>query len=217
MIVSVEETDFFFIRIQLSLGFQNESYLATNSSHWSRVRGSLKVKHCRSFRTKESIQRIDIDSIFRFNINTKSTASFLQWNFKGGSQWIIVMCVCKEKTMMRTFEKWYSFGNDISMDKFPSSDEMASMVIGTVSAVGRLLRRLKDFDFGLGGWTPLSSKVQSWNSLAFKSRYRIRLLFVSAMNSLPVKRINNNSKTELISNLFHFLANNWIKESNKHP
>jgi hypothetical protein len=28
---------------------------------------------------------------------------------------------------------------------------MASIVIGTVSAVGRLLRRLKDLDFGLGG------------------------------------------------------------------
>jgi hypothetical protein len=108
----------------------------------------------------------------------------------------------KERVVMRTFEKWYSFGNDISIDKFPSSDEMASIVIGTVSAVGRLLRRLKDLDFGLGGWNPLSSKVQS--SLVFKSKYRIRLLFVSAMNSLPVKRINCISKTELISNLFHF-------------
>lgn len=113
---------------------------------------------------------------------------------------------------MRTLEKWYSFGNDISIDKFPSSDEMVSTVIGIVSAVGRLRRRLKDLDFGLGGWNPLSSKVRSSNSFVFKSKYRIRLLFVSAMNNLPVKRINNNTKTELTSNLFHFRPNNWIKE-----
>lgn len=93
----------------------------------------------------------------------------------------------KERMLTKTFEKWYSFGNDMSIDKFPSSDEMASMVIGTVSAEGRLLRRLKDLDFGLGGWNPLSSKVWSSNSSVFKSRYRIMLLFVSAMNSLPEK------------------------------
>lgn len=120
---------------------------------------------------------------------------------------------CLKERRRRTFEKWYSFGNDISIDKFPSFDEMASMVIGTVSADGRLLRRLKDLDFGLGGWNPLSSKVQSSNSLVFKSRYRIKLLFVSAMNILPEKRINNNSKTKLISNLFHFIPKNWIKGS----
>lgn len=93
---------------------------------------------------------------------------------------------------MRTFEKWYSFGNDILIDNFPSFDEIASTVIGIVSADGRRLRRLKDLDFGLGGWIPLSSNVWSSVLSVFKSRYRIKLLFVSAMNNLPENKENKN-------------------------
>lgn len=116
---------------------------------------------------------------------------------------------------MRTFEKWYSFGNDILIDKFPSFDEMVSMVIGIVSADARRLRRLKDLDFGLGGWIPLSSNVRSSVSLMFKSRYRIKLLFVSAMNNLPENKkwIKNISKIKLDLNSIQFRLNNWIKWS----
>lgn len=53
--------------------------------------------------------------------------------------------------MMMTFEKWYSFGNDILICKFPSFDETPSVVMVTVSADDRLLSRLKDLDFGVGG------------------------------------------------------------------
>lgn len=116
---------------------------------------------------------------------------------------------------MRTFEKWYSLGNDILIDKFPSFDEMASIGIGTVSADARRLRRLKDLDFGLGGWTPLSSKVRSSVSSAFKSRYRIKLLFVSAINNLPENKIQNKifSKIKVDLKLSHFRQSNWIKWS----
>jgi len=116
---------------------------------------------------------------------------------------------------VRTFEKWYSLGNDILIDKFPSFDEMASIGIGTVSADARRLRRLKDLDFGLGGWTPLSSKVRSSVSSAFKSRYRIKLLFVSAINNLPENKIQNKifSKIKVDLKLSHFRQSNWIKWS----
>ncbi len=86
-----------------------------------------------------------------------------------------------------TFEKWYSSGNDILRDRFPSLDEPPSTVTVSVSADDRLLRRLKDLDFDPGGWTPFSSKVRSSASSLFKSRYLITLLFVSAMKSLPAK------------------------------
>lgn len=86
-----------------------------------------------------------------------------------------------------TFEKWYSSGNNILRDRFPSLDEPPSTVTVTVSADDRLLRRLKDLEFCTGGWTPFSSKVRSSASSLFKSRYLITLLFVSAMKSLPAK------------------------------
>lgn len=57
----------------------------------------------------------------------------------------------KNMRMMRTFEKWYSFGNETFIDKFPSFDETPSVVIVTVSADDRLLRRLTALDFGVGG------------------------------------------------------------------
>lgn len=55
----------------------DKPYLAINSSHWSRSRWSLKINSCRSL-IKESILRSNIDDIFRFNIDTKSTTCFLE-------------------------------------------------------------------------------------------------------------------------------------------
>lgn len=86
-----------------------------------------------------------------------------------------------------TFEKWYPSGTDILIDRLPSLDEPPSIVMVCVSTDDRLLRRFKDFDFAVGGWTPFSSNVRSSASSLFKSRYLIRLLFVSAMKILPVK------------------------------
>lgn len=54
-----------------------------------------------------------------------------------------------------------------------------------VSDVALLLRRRGDFDFGVGGWTPLSSRVRSAGTFLFRSKYLIKLLFVSAMSNLP--------------------------------
>lgn len=50
-----------------------------------------------------------------------------------------------------TFEKWYSSGNIILRDKFPSLDKIPSTVMVCVSADDRLLRRFKDLDFDTGG------------------------------------------------------------------
>lgn len=67
--------------------------------------------------------------------------------------------------------------------------EPPSMTMVSVSAVDLLLRRRGDFDFGVGDWTPFSSKVRSADSLLFRSKNLIKLLFVSAMNNLPVYNV----------------------------
>lgn len=61
-------------------------------------------------------------------------------------------------------------------------------MIVCVSAEFRFLRRIGDLDFGAGGRTPFSSSVTTSASSLFRSKYLIRLLFVSAMNSLPEKQ-----------------------------
>jgi len=50
-----------------------------------------------------------------------------------------------------TFEKWYSSGNKILRDKFPSLDKIPSTAMVCVSTDDRLLRRFKDLDFDIGG------------------------------------------------------------------
>lgn len=84
----------------------------------------------------------------------------------------------------KTFEKWYSSGNDILRYRFPTFDEPPLTIMDCVSAEDRLRSRFKDLDFS-GSWTPFSSKVNSSASSLFKSRYLITLLFVSAIKSLP--------------------------------
>ena len=60
------------------------------------------------------------------------------------------------------------------------------MTTVSVSDVALLLRRRGDFvDFGVGGWTPFSSRVRSAGTFLFRSKYLIKLLFVSAMSNLP--------------------------------
>lgn len=64
--------------------------------------------------------------------------------------------------------------------------EPPSITTVSVSAEVRFLRRLGDLDFGaVGGWTPFSSRVITCVSTLLRSKYLIRLLFVSAMYSLP--------------------------------
>lgn len=199
---------------QQSLQPKNEAYLATYSPHWSWGRGSLKMKYCWSLWTKISIQRINNHWTFRLTFNAKFTLCFLHYEIQGSrSQDIQVnkhrkdLFTLLNETFKRkwdsirelepiwyirerrggTFEKWYSSGNNILRDRFPSLDEPPSTVTVSVSADDRLLRRLKDLDFCTGGWTPFSSKVRSSASSLFKSRYLITLLFVSAMKSLPAK------------------------------
>ena len=94
----------------------------------------------------------------------------------------------EEEGERETFEKWYSLGNDTLRYKFPSLDELPLTTTVCVSADGRLLRRLKDLDFGVGGWTPFSSKVRISAFALFKSRYLITLLFVSAIKSFPTNQ-----------------------------
>lgn len=94
----------------------------------------------------------------------------------------------------RTLEKWYPCGTDIFRHSLPSVVEPASTGMVTVSAEDRLLRRRNDFDFGAGGWTPFNSKVASIGSLMFKSRIRITLLFVSAINNFPEIHCGNYTK-----------------------
>lgn len=57
----------------------------------------------------------------------------------------------REKEGWGTFDKWYSSGNIILRDKFPSLDETPSTVMICVSADDRLLRRFKDLDLDRGG------------------------------------------------------------------
>lgn len=102
-----------------------------------------------------------------------------------------------------TFEKWYSLGSDILIDRFPSLDEMPSTFMVCASDGARLLSRFGDLDF-LGGWTPFSSKVRSLGTVLFKSRYLITLLFVSAMRILPVKQWIDEWMNKQIAN-FHLL------------
>lgn len=69
--------------------------------------------------------------------------------------------------------------------KTPSLEEPPSILMTCASADERLLRRFNGLLFDKGDCTPFSSKVCSVGFFAFKSIYLIRLLFVSAMKSLP--------------------------------
>lgn len=56
-----------------------------------------------------------------------------------------------ERERGATLEKWYSSGNNILREKFPSLDEPPSIVMVCVSADDRLLRRFNDLFFDIGG------------------------------------------------------------------
>lgn len=71
-----------------------------------------------------------------------------------------------------------------------------------MSEADLLLSRFKDLDFGVGGWTPFSSKERSSAFSLLVSKYLIMLLFVSATISLPVNKqaTENNSILTLSGN-----------------
>lgn len=123
-------------------------------------------------------------------------------------------CLTERERERETFEKWYPSGTDILRYKLPSLDELPSTLTISASANDRRLSRFNDLDFGVGGWTPFSSKVISSGSSLFRSRYLITLLFVSAMKSLPAEEEKKERKETMFVKVYkrkykHFKEFRW--------